>query len=48
VPLAHAGALTTKIASSATLKVYEGAPHGRPAAHQDKLNADLLAFADPN
>ena len=28
----------------ATLKVYEGAPHGLPSTHQDRLNADLLAF----
>jgi non-heme chloroperoxidase len=26
------------------LKVYEGAPHGLAMTHQDKLNADLLAF----
>jgi non-heme chloroperoxidase len=26
------------------LKVYEGAPHGLPSTHQDRLNADLLAF----
>jgi non-heme chloroperoxidase len=24
--------------------VYEGAPHGIPATHKDKLNEDLLAF----
>jgi non-heme chloroperoxidase len=45
VPIAHAGALTAKVAPHATLKVYEGAPHGLAATHQDKLNADLLAFA---
>jgi len=26
------------------LLVYEGAPHGLPATHKDRLNADLLAF----
>ena len=45
VPFAHAGALTAKIVPNATLKVYEGAPHGLALTHQDKLNADLLAFA---
>jgi hypothetical protein len=25
--------------------VYEGAPHGLALTHQDRLNADLLAFA---
>jgi len=45
VPIAHAGQLTAKIVKDATLKVYEGAPHGLAATHQDRLNADLLAFA---
>ena len=45
VPLAHAGALTAKVVRRATLKVYEGAPHGLAATHQDRLNADLLNFA---
>ena len=45
VPFAHAGALTAKIVSDATLKIYEGAPHGLASTHQDQLNADLLAFA---
>ncbi|MFW2829593.1 alpha/beta fold hydrolase [Sphingomonas sp. ID0503] len=45
VPFAHAGELTAKIVKDAILKVYEGAPHGLAATHQDKLNADLLAFA---
>ena len=30
--------------SSATLKVYPGAPHGITDTHKDQLNADLLAF----
>jgi non-heme chloroperoxidase len=45
VPFAHAGALTAKIVPDATLKIYEGAPHGLASTHQDQLNADLLAFA---
>ena len=28
------------------LKVYEGAAHGLPFTHADRLNADLLAFAN--
>lgn len=45
VPFGHAGALTAKLVSGATLKVYEGAPHGLASTHQERLNADLLAFA---
>ena len=48
VPLAHVGALMAKIVPNAMLKVYEGAPHGLASTHQDRLNADLLAFADLN
>ena len=29
----------------ATLKVYPGAPHGLMSTHQERVNADLLAFA---
>jgi non-heme chloroperoxidase len=36
--------LSSKLVEDATLKVYEGAPHGLPSTHQDRLNADLLAF----
>ena len=45
VPIEHAGALSAQVVPDATLKVYEGAPHGLAATHQDRLNADLLAFA---
>jgi non-heme chloroperoxidase len=45
VPIGNAGLLSAKIIPNATLKVYEGAPHGLTATHQDRLNADLLAFA---
>ena len=37
--------LSSKIVKNATLKVYEGAPHGLPSTMKDRLNADLLAFA---
>lgn len=45
VPIGHAGALTAKLISKAEFKVYQGAPHGLASTHQDKLNADLLAFS---
>jgi non-heme chloroperoxidase len=45
VPVAHAGDLTAQVVRNATLKIYEGAPHGLASTHQDRLNADLLAFA---
>jgi pimeloyl-ACP methyl ester carboxylesterase len=28
----------------ATLKIYEGGPHGIPFTHKDRINADLLEF----
>jgi non-heme chloroperoxidase len=45
VPLADSALLSSKIVKNATLKVYEGAPHGLPSTAKDRLNADLLAFA---
>ncbi|TAJ71445.1 MAG: alpha/beta hydrolase [Phenylobacterium sp.] len=45
VPIGNAGLLSAKIIPNAMLKVYEGAPHGLTATHQERLNADLLAFA---
>jgi non-heme chloroperoxidase len=44
VPIAASGRRSAEIAPNATLKVYEGAPHGLPITRQDELNADLLAF----
>ena len=44
VPFADAGALSSKIVPGAQLIVYEGAPHGLMSTHQDRFNADLLAF----
>lgn len=44
VPLAASGKRSAEIVPNATLKVYQGAPHGLPITHQDRLNADLLAF----
>ena len=44
VPIGLSAMLSSKLVEDATLKVYEGAPHGLPNTHQDRLNADLLAF----
>jgi non-heme chloroperoxidase len=35
---------SAKIIKQATLKVYQGAPHGITDTHKDQLSADLLAF----
>jgi non-heme chloroperoxidase len=45
VPFADAGPLAAKIVKHATLKVYEGAPHGLPATRKHEVNADLLEFS---
>jgi non-heme chloroperoxidase len=44
VPIANSALRSSKIIPKATLKVYEGAPHGLPTTHKDRLNQDLLAF----
>ena len=44
VPIANSALKSSKIIPNATLKVYEGAPHGLPTTHKDRLNQDLLAF----
>jgi len=44
VPIDAAGKRSAEIAPNATLKIYEGAPHGLPITLQDRLNADLLEF----
>ena len=44
VPIADSALLSAKIVRRATLRIYEGAPHGLPVTHKDRLNADLLAF----
>jgi non-heme chloroperoxidase len=46
VPIADSALLSAKIVRNATLKVYEGAPHGLPSTSKDRLNADLLEFAE--
>jgi non-heme chloroperoxidase len=44
VPIVAAALLSSKIVKHATLKIYEGAPHGLPSTLKDRLNADLLTF----
>ncbi|WP_348981737.1 alpha/beta hydrolase [Azospirillum sp. TSH58] len=44
VPIDAAARRAVEIAPQATLTVYEGAPHGLTATHQDRFNADVLAF----
>jgi pimeloyl-ACP methyl ester carboxylesterase len=44
VPYKNAGVLQAEILPNATLKIYEGYPHGMLTTHADVLNPDLLAF----
>ena len=44
VPFADSAPLSAKLVKDATLKVYDGAPHGLPTTHKARLNDDLLAF----
>ncbi|TDQ82316.1 non-heme chloroperoxidase [Dongia mobilis] len=44
VPIGASALLSAKILRNATLKIYEGADHGLAQTHQDRFNADLLAF----
>jgi non-heme chloroperoxidase len=44
VPIDASAKAAAKLVRNAKLVIYEGAPHGLPATHKDKLNADLLAF----
>jgi non-heme chloroperoxidase len=47
VPIVASALLSSKIVKDATLKIYEGAPHGLATTMADKLNADLLEFIQP-
>ena len=44
VPYADASVLSAKLLKNASLKIYEGYPHGMLTTHADVLNPDLLAF----
>jgi non-heme chloroperoxidase len=43
VPVNHAER-SAKLVKGSMVKIYQGAPHGLTATHQDQVNADLLAF----
>jgi non-heme chloroperoxidase len=44
VPIGAAALLSSKLIRGATLKVYEGAPHGMCTTLKDRVNEELLAF----
>ncbi len=44
VPIGVTAEVSRKLIKNATLKVYQGGPHGLAYTHKDELNADLLAF----
>ncbi len=44
VPIGASALHSSKIVKGATLKLYEGAPHGMPSTLKDQINADLLSF----
>jgi non-heme chloroperoxidase len=44
VPIADSAPLSAKLLKNATLKIYEGLPHGLCTTHADIVNPDLLAF----
>jgi len=44
VPIGASAHMASKLVKNATLKVYEGAPHGMCTTLADRVNADLLAF----
>jgi non-heme chloroperoxidase len=44
VPIGAAALASSELVKDATLKVYQGAPHGLTDTHKDQLNADLLGF----
>ena len=46
VPIGASALQSAKLVKNATLKIYEGGPHGLADTHKDQLNADLLAFLD--
>jgi non-heme chloroperoxidase len=44
VPIAASAHRSSELVQDAMLRVYEGAPHGLPSTHKDRLNDDLLVF----
>jgi non-heme chloroperoxidase len=46
VPIQAAALQSSKLIKNAQLKIYPGAPHGMPTTLKDKINTDLLEFAN--
>jgi non-heme chloroperoxidase len=46
VPFANAGLLQSKLIKGATLKVYQGAPHGLCTTLKDQVSEDLFEFCE--
>jgi non-heme chloroperoxidase len=46
VPIAASARRSVELVRNATLKVYEGAPHGLCTTHKEGINADLLTFIE--
>ena len=46
VPIEDSANLAVKLVPTATLKIYEGLPHGMATTHADVINADLLSFVN--
>jgi non-heme chloroperoxidase len=44
VPIVASAHRSSDLVQDAMLRVYEGAPHGLPSTHKDRLNDDLLVF----
>jgi non-heme chloroperoxidase len=44
VPVKDSGKESARLIRGAKEIYYSGAPHGLTATHQDRVNADLLAF----
>ena len=44
VPIDVAGRAAAQMFAGAEFKVYEGAPHGLPVTHAQRLSDDLIAF----
>ena len=44
VPIVASARRSVELLPQARLVVYEGAPHGIPTTHKERINADLLDF----
>jgi non-heme chloroperoxidase len=44
VPIKASALRSSELIPNAQLEIYEGAPHGLPTTHKDRLNEDLLDF----